>query len=85
MLKTIEIEISFFIPLGISRDARWNISFMLHISVITSLQTDTYIDELVEIFLKVTNEKSANAFNNWDEFICCKIVKVHILETALAF
>ena len=27
---------------------------MLHISVITSLQTDIYIDELVKIFLKLS-------------------------------
>ena len=27
---------------------------MLHISVINSLQTDTYIDELIEIFLKLS-------------------------------
>ena len=27
---------------------------MLHISAITSLQTDTYIDELLEMFLKLS-------------------------------
>ena len=46
----------FFIPLGIPRVAHcnWIISFMLHISIITSpIQTDSYIDELVEIFLKL--------------------------------
>ena len=45
---------NFLIPLGIPTIAHWIISFMLHISVITSLQTDTYIDELVEIFLKLS-------------------------------
>ena len=34
--KAIEIEIAFFIPLGIPRVAHWIISFMLHISAITS-------------------------------------------------
>ena len=34
--KAIEIEIVFFITLGIPRDAYWIISFMLHISAITS-------------------------------------------------
>ena len=31
----------------------WIIYFMLHIFVITPLQTDAYINELVEIFLKL--------------------------------
>ena len=34
--KAIEIEIAFFIPLGIPRVAHWIISFMLHISAITA-------------------------------------------------
>ena len=34
--KAIEIETAFFIPLGIPRAAHWIISFILHISVITS-------------------------------------------------
>ena len=51
MLKAIEIE-TVFIPLGIPRVARWIISFMLHLSVITSLQNDTYTDGLLEIFVK---------------------------------
>ena len=38
MLKAIEIEITFFIPLGIPRVARWIISFMLHMSVIKTVQ-----------------------------------------------
>ena len=41
--KVIEIEIAFFIPLGIPRVGHWIISFMLHIQT----------DELVEIFLKL--------------------------------
>ena len=48
--KAIEIETAFFIPLGILRVTHWIISFMLHISVIT----DTYIGELVDIFLKLS-------------------------------
>ena len=43
----LEMEIAFFIP---TRIAGWIISFMLHIS----LQTDTYIDKSVEIFLKLS-------------------------------
>ena len=43
-----------FVPLEIPRVARWIISFMLHTSFITSLQTDTYIDKLLEIFLKLS-------------------------------
>ena len=34
--KAIEIEIAFFVPLGIARDAHSIISFMLNISAITS-------------------------------------------------
>ena len=49
-LKAIEIELAFFIPLGILRVAHWIISFMIHI------QTDTYIDELLEIFLKLSTK-----------------------------
>ena len=52
--KAIEIEIAFFIPLGIPRVPHWIISFMLHISVITSLINWSYIDELVEIFLNLS-------------------------------
>ena len=45
----------FFILYGIPRVTCWTISFMLHISVILlPLQTDTYIDELLEIFLKLS-------------------------------
>ena len=58
-LKAIEIETAFFIPLGIPRVAHWIISFILHISVTTSqlpLQTDTYIDELLKIFLKLSTK-----------------------------
>ena len=40
---------------------------MLHISVITS-PTDTYIDELVEIFLKLISDNSTSAFNYLDDF-----------------
>ena len=43
----------FFITLGIPRVTHWIISFMLHISVITSL---TYINELLEIFLKLSTK-----------------------------
>ena len=53
MLKATEIEIAFFHSLGSPKGARWIISFTLHKSVIISLQTDTYIYELVEIFLKL--------------------------------
>ena len=52
--KAIEIETAFFIPLGFPRVAHWIISFMLHISVITPPQTDTYMNELIEIFLKLS-------------------------------
>ena len=50
--KEIKIEIAFFLPpLAIPRVAHWIISSMLHISVITSrLRTDTYMDELVDIY-----------------------------------
>ena len=34
--KAIEIEIAFLIPLGINWVPHWVISFMLHISIITS-------------------------------------------------
>ena len=54
MLKAIEIEIAFFIPLGILRVARWIIYFMLHMSAIIPLQTDIYINELIEILLKLS-------------------------------
>ena len=56
MLRAIEIEIAFFIPLGIPRVARWIISFMLHISGKTSLTNCNlqYINELLEIFLKLS-------------------------------
>ena len=40
--KAIEIETAFFIPLGIPRVAHWIISFMLHISAITS-PTNLYL------------------------------------------
>ena len=52
--KPIEIETAFFIPLEIPRVAHWIISFMLHISIITS-PTNWYLyNELVEIFLKLS-------------------------------
>ena len=54
MLMLKAIETAFFIHLGITRVARWIISFMLRISVVTFLQTDTYVDELLEIFLKLS-------------------------------
>ena len=40
---------------------------MLYISTIISLQTDTYIDELVEICLRLST-KSLNACNYLDDF-----------------
>ena len=52
--KAIEIETAFFIPLGIQRITHWIISFTLHISVIAPLQTDPYINEVVEIFLQLS-------------------------------
>ena len=45
--EAIEIDMDFFIPLGIRRVTHWIISSMLHISVI-------YINELFEIFLKLS-------------------------------
>ena len=40
---------------------------MLHVSVITSLQADTYIDELVEIFLSLSMKNITSAFNYCDD------------------
>ena len=41
---------------------------MLQLSVITSLQGDTYVDKLLGIFLKLSMKNSTNAFNYWDDF-----------------
>ena len=38
---------------------------MIHISVITSQQPETDIDELVEIFLRLSMKNSTSAFNYW--------------------
>ena len=64
--KAIEIKTPFFIPLGIPRVAHWIIPFMLHISATTS--PDTYVDELVEIFLKLPTKTVLSAFNYLDDF-----------------
>ena len=41
-----------------------------------SLQTDIYIDELVEIFLKLSMKNSTSAFNYLDDFSpVCKLAK----------
>ena len=62
--KAIEIVISFFHCLGNPRVAHWIISFMLHTyPSYLPQQTDTYIDELVEIFLTLS----------------MKIVQVHLI------
>ena len=67
-LKAIEIEIAFFILLGIPRVARWIISFTLHISVITS-PTNWYLYQLVSWNIsEVINKNSTSAFNYWDDF-----------------
>ena len=66
--KAIEIEITFFHPLGNSKGRTLDNFFLLHISAVTSL--NTYINELVEIFLKLS----------------MKTVKVHlIIWTTLVF
>ena len=61
--KAIEIEIAFFHSLENPKGRTLDHFFMLHISVITSLPTDIYINELVEIFLKLS----------------MKTVKVHLI------
>ena len=59
--KAIEIETAFFIPLGISKVTHWIISFMLHISVITS-PTNWYQNQWVSWNIsKVINENSTSA------------------------
>ena len=85
--KAIEVEIAFFffIPLGIPRVAHRIISFMLHISVITSLAIDTYIDELIEIFVKLSNENSTSAFNYLDDFSCTQLLSNSLIRKLCSF
>ena len=75
-LKAIEIEIAFFNSLGIPRVVRWIISFMLHISVITS-PTNWYLYQWVSWNISEDiNKKNTSAFNYWDDFTtCCQILK----------
>ena len=47
---------------------------MLHKSVITALQTDTYIDELLEIFLKFSMKTVQVHLIYWDDFSVTKAV-----------
>ena len=61
MLKAIEIETTFFIPLGIPRVARWIISYVLKI--------DTYINWLAEISTK----NSRGIFDYWSDFSYCRV------------
>ena len=61
-------RIAFFIPLGIPRVTHWIISFMLHISVITSL-TNWHLYRWVSWNMsEVINENSTSAFNYLDDF-----------------
>ena len=65
MLKAIEIEIAFFL---FPRVARWIISFMLNISVITS-PTNWYLYGWVSKNIpEVINENRTSGFNYWDDF-----------------
>ena len=58
----------FFISLGIPRVTHWIISFMLHISVITS-PTNWYLYRWVSWNIsKVINKSSTSAFNYLDDF-----------------
>ena len=66
--KAREIEIAYFIPLGIPRVAHWIISFMLHISVITS-PTNWYLYQwVIWNISEVINENSTSAFIYLDDF-----------------
>ena len=59
---------NFFIPLGIPRVAHWIISFMLHISLITS-PTNWYLCRWVGWNIsEVINENSTSAFNYLNDF-----------------
>ena len=40
------------------------------------MQTYTYIDELVEIYVEVINENSTSAFNYLDDFRTCECPEV---------
>ena len=60
--------IFFFIPLGIPTVTHWIISFMLHISVITS-PTNWYLYRWVSWNIsEVIDENSTSAFNYLDDF-----------------
>ena len=70
MLKATETE--FFIPLGIPRVTRQIISFMLHISVMTSF-TNWYLYWWVSWNIsQLISENSASVFNYWDDFSKCR-------------
>ena len=61
-------KLHFFIPLGIPRVAHLIISFMLHISIITSA-TNWYLYRWVSWNIsEVINENSTSAFNYLDDF-----------------
>ena len=56
----------------------WIISFMLHISVITSPQTDTYINKLVEIFLKLSMKIAQVHLIIWTTLVAYSLRKLII-------
>ena len=73
--NAIETEIAFFHSLGNSRDGHWIISFMLHISFITS-PTNWYLYWWVSWNIsEVINENSTSAFNYLDDFRLLKNVR----------
>ena len=58
---------------------------MLHMSVITSLQTDTYIDELIEIFLKLSMKTVQVHLIIWTTFNMLQnftLMETRVLEIA---
>ena len=58
---------------------------MLHISVINSLQTDTYIDELIEIFLKLSMKTVQVHLIIWTTFNMLQnftLMETRVLEIA---
>ena len=63
-----EIATAFLHPLGNDKSGMMDYFFMLKMSMMVSPQNDTYIDNLAEIFLKLSTKNSRSAFNYWDDF-----------------
>ena len=69
--KAIEIVLLYCLGNPKGRTSAGCFFYASHITSLLPLQTDTYIDDSVEIFLKLSMKNSTSACNYWDDFNYC--------------